>query len=231
MNLTNRFLKYGAIVLAVILIGIAIYYYVRPIPSNNTSADAALRKQIEKLSKAVKVNEKRADSLKLLKENLEAENKLISSKYALAKNQYKIIARDYRLLKENERAQVFMQYTQTTPVGNTIFYKDSLLVPMSNIDFANIRFMECDLCDTISKIKTLEISNLTEQIKIGNQELSVKDDIILDLNAQVELVGVTNEVLTERLEATEKKVRWKTIKGTIKDFAIVGLLVLVIVGP
>lgn len=188
------------------------------------------------LNKIISNNEKEILSLNGYTDSLELEYSRAVAGYKILKKEYDRLAKSKSSTKENylkkmpnERAMVFFSITQQDTSFIPVFYKDSLLVPMANIDNSMSMIYDGIFCDSVVLVKDEEIEYLQTQIsRLKSLNLLEKEKNELHKNAISIMEARLDDCAAEQ-KATKKKAKAQKIFSRIKDTVLVGGLIYILI--
>ena len=230
MKTPKKEIVIGLSIVGVTLLVILFYFIGANSVPDFTGENDLLKKQKEKLEQSIFEKDhfienlqKKYSGLLTAKADLEAQYKSLEKQKVV-----KII--DYRKMKPDDRATAFLSATQKRPVIRfPTFSGDSLLVPISNVDSAMVLIIEESFCDQVIMVKDSLIENAESRITYMNQIIDLERGKFKDQKEIIEGMEFRNEQTLLIVERLEKKLKWVKLKSTIKDVAIVGGIILLII--
>lgn len=168
-----------------------------------------------------KAHKKAIDSLTKQEEVLQAENIQLEKEISRLKRKKNLQVTTYHQKKVDDRAQAFLESTQSTPVQTPVFSNDSLIVPMRNVDSAMTLIIEERFADSVISLKDQEIDNYSNQVHLLSGAINEYKGLLTLQEEKFQLMEykyTQSEAYSKKLE---RKQKWLKIKGTVKDIVIV----------
>lgn len=187
-------------------------------------------------SKVISDNEKEIVLMNRYTDSLELEYSRAVAGYRTLKQEYDRLEKSKSSTKENylkkkpdERAIDFFAITQQDTSFTPLFYKDSLLVPMLNIDNAMSMIYDGIFCDSVLIVKDEEIEYLQTQIsRLETLNLLEKDKNEVHKNSILLMQARLDDCAQEKKSIKKKAKVQKVISG-IKNVAIIGGLIYILI--
>jgi len=224
MNLITKILT-G--ICAFLLIALIASMCIRPVPPSDIQPIYDRYKTM--MDSVIHSNQKAIDSLEKQYYLLYLQDAQLQKKYEKLQKQKNQTVHDYRNLKVDQRAIVFLEKTQKTDVKVAAFYKDSLLVPMDNVDSAMSVIIDSQFCDSVIFYKDEEIQNLGSQRVVLKTIISELESMSKMQNEKLNLADLQLSQSEAYLKKVNRRLKWTKVKGTVKDVVIVAGIIYIVI--
>lgn len=186
-------------------------------------------------SKVISDNKKEIVLINRYTDSLELEYSRAVAGYRTLKQEYDRLEKSKSSTKENylkkkpdERAIDFFAITQQDTSFTPLFYKDSLLVPMLNIDNAMSMIYDGIFCDSVLIVKDEEIEYLQTQIsRLETLNLLEKDKTELQ-EKSISLMQARLDDCAQQQKSIKKKAKVQKLFSGIKNVAIIGGIIYIL---